>query len=189
MWDECNCWVVWAFFGIGMKTDLFQSWGHCWVFQICWHIECNTFTASSFRIWNSSTGIPSPPLSLFVVMLSKAHLTSLSKMSGSFLLIPFSTLNIHAMGNTLIKRKKSIILCTFTIYYWKIKLKSAIVGSEFLSLYLKSIGMQASLPIIMPYVGSEYNNDLYQTLCRIMKRSGKTSRARPYCLGSNFWAS
>ena len=25
---------------IGMKTDLFQSHGHCWVFQICWHIEC-----------------------------------------------------------------------------------------------------------------------------------------------------
>ena len=23
-----------------MKTDLFQSCGHCWVFQICWHIEC-----------------------------------------------------------------------------------------------------------------------------------------------------
>ena len=52
MWDECNCVVVWAFFGIaffgtGMKTDLFQSCGCCWVFQICWHIECNTFTESS----------------------------------------------------------------------------------------------------------------------------------------------
>ena len=52
-----------------MKTDLFQSCGHCWVFQICWHIECSTFTASSFRIWNSSTGIPSLPLALFIVML------------------------------------------------------------------------------------------------------------------------
>ena len=66
-----------------MKTDLFQSCGHCWVFQICWHIECSTFTASSFRIWKSSTGIPSPPLALFVVMLSRAHLTSHSRMSGS----------------------------------------------------------------------------------------------------------
>ena len=71
MWDECNCAVVWAFFGIAflrdsMKTDLFQSCGHCWVFQICWHIECSTFTASSFRIWNSSTVIPSPPLALFI---------------------------------------------------------------------------------------------------------------------------
>ena len=33
-----------------------------------------TFTASSFRIGNSSTGIPSFPLALFVVMLLKAHL-------------------------------------------------------------------------------------------------------------------
>ena len=37
MWDECNCAVVWAFlalplFGIGMKTNLLQSCGHCWVF-------------------------------------------------------------------------------------------------------------------------------------------------------------
>ena len=66
-----------------MKTELFQSLGHCWVFQICWHIECNTFTTPSYRIWNSSTGIPSPPLALFVVMLPKAHLTSHSRMSGS----------------------------------------------------------------------------------------------------------
>ena len=70
-------------FGIGVKTDLFQSCVHCWVLQTCWHIECSTFTASSSMIWNSSTGIPSPPLALFVVMLSKAHLTSHSRMSGS----------------------------------------------------------------------------------------------------------
>ena len=57
------------FFGIGMKTNIFQSCGHCWVFQICCFIECSTFTASSFRIWGSSTGIPPPPLALFVVML------------------------------------------------------------------------------------------------------------------------
>ena len=66
-----------------MKTDLFQSCVLCWVFQICWHIECSTFTASSFRIWNSSTGMPSPPLALFIVMLPKAHSTSHSRMSAS----------------------------------------------------------------------------------------------------------
>ena len=71
------------FFGIRMKTDFFQSCGHCWVFQICWHIECSIFTASSFRIWNSSTGILSLPLALFIVILPKAHLTSHSRMSGS----------------------------------------------------------------------------------------------------------
>ena len=80
--------VVWTslalpFFGIGMKTDLFQSCGHCRVFQICWHIECSTFTALSFRILNSSTGIPSPPLALFIVTLPKAHLISHSRLSGS----------------------------------------------------------------------------------------------------------
>ena len=88
MWDECDCVVVWALFGIAFLRDWnenwpFQSCGHCWVFQICWHIECSTFTASSFRIWNSSAGVPSPPLALFVVMLPKAHLTSESQMCDS----------------------------------------------------------------------------------------------------------
>ena len=58
-----------SFFGIGVKIDLFQSCGHCWVFQICWYIDCCTLTASSPRIWNSSAGIPSLPLALFIVML------------------------------------------------------------------------------------------------------------------------
>ena len=91
---EMNAIVWWfehslalPFLGIGKKTDLFQSCGHGWVFQICWHIECSTFTASSFRIWNSLTEIPSPPLALFVVMLPKVHLTSCSRMPGSGLVI------------------------------------------------------------------------------------------------------
>ena len=92
MWNECNCAVVWTFFGIALfwecnETDLFQSCGHCWVFQICWHIKCSTFTASSFRIWNSSAAIPSSPLALFIAMLPKAHLTSHSRMAGSRLVI------------------------------------------------------------------------------------------------------
>ena len=78
IWDECNCVVVWTFFGIAFLWDwnencLFQSCGHCWVFQICWHIEYSTFMASSFRIWNSSARISWPPLTLFIVMLSKVH--------------------------------------------------------------------------------------------------------------------
>ena len=53
MWDECNCAVVWAFFGIAFLWDWNENWPfpvlwHCWVFQICWHIECSTFTASTF---------------------------------------------------------------------------------------------------------------------------------------------
>ena len=81
-----------SFFGIGMKTDLFQSCGHC-CFPICWHIECSAFTAPSFRIWNSSPGIPSPPLALLVVMLPKAHLTLHSRMSGSRWVITWSWLS------------------------------------------------------------------------------------------------
>ena len=86
MWNECSCPVIWTFlalsFGTEMKTSLFHFCGHCWVFQICWHIECSTLTASSFRILHSSARIPSSPLVLFVVMLPKAHLTSYSRMSG-----------------------------------------------------------------------------------------------------------
>ena len=77
--------ILWhsPFLGLKGKLIFSQSYGHCWIFQICWHIECSTLTASSFRIWNSSTGIPSPPLALFVVMLSKAHLTSHPRISDS----------------------------------------------------------------------------------------------------------
>ena len=80
VWDECDCAVVWGFFGIAFLWDWNEHWPFpvLWPllsFQICWHIECSIFTASSFRIWNSSTGIPSPLLALFIVMLSKAHFT------------------------------------------------------------------------------------------------------------------
>ena len=96
------------FFGIGMKTDLFQSCGHCWVFQVSWHIVCSTFTASSFRIWNRSTGIPSPPLALLVVMLPKAHFPSDSRLSGSRWVILPPLLNI------------SCFCCvhTISVLYW-----------------------------------------------------------------------
>jgi len=88
MCNERNCVVVWAFLGIVLLSGWNENWpflvlGHCWVFHICWPIECSTFTALSFRIWNSSTGIPSPPLPLFIVMLPKAHFASHSMMFGS----------------------------------------------------------------------------------------------------------
>jgi len=86
VWDECNCAVVWVQFGIVLLWD----WNENWPFPVLWlsfpnllaH-ECSTFTASSFRIWNSSAGIPSPPQALLVGMLLKAHLTLHSRMSGS----------------------------------------------------------------------------------------------------------
>ena len=76
MWDECNCVVVWTFFGIAFLWD----WNENWPFPVLWLLlrfpnllaywvrqsSCldDDFTASSFRIWNSSTRIPSPPLAL-----------------------------------------------------------------------------------------------------------------------------
>ena len=36
---------------IGMKTELFQSCGHCWVFQICWHTECSKFNSNDHYIY------------------------------------------------------------------------------------------------------------------------------------------
>ena len=88
VWEECKCAVDWTFFGIAFlwdwnETDVFQSCGHCCVYLIYWHIEYSFLTASSFRIWNSSTGIPSPPLAFFIVMFLQAHLTLHSRMSGS----------------------------------------------------------------------------------------------------------
>ena len=88
MWDECNFAVVWTFFGITFLWD----WSENLPFPVLWPLLSfpnllaywvQHFTASSFRIWNTSTGIPSPPLALFTVMLPKAYLTSHSRMSGS----------------------------------------------------------------------------------------------------------
>ena len=88
MWDECNCAVVWAFFGAAFLKD----WNENWPFPVLWPLlsfpnvpTCwvQHFHSISFRIWNSSTGIPSPPLALFIVMLPKAHLTLHSRISGS----------------------------------------------------------------------------------------------------------
>ena len=76
MQNECNCMIVWTFFGIALLWD----WNENWPFPILWPLLnfpnllvywMQHFPVSSFRIGNSSTGIPSPPLALFVVMLPK----------------------------------------------------------------------------------------------------------------------
>ena len=63
-----------------------------WCFPVLWPLLSfpnllsywvQHFHSTSFRIWNISTGIPSLPLPLFKAMLSKAHLTLHSRMSGS----------------------------------------------------------------------------------------------------------
>ena len=59
MWDVWNYSVVWAFLGNAFLWDWNENWPFpvLWPlpsFQICWHIECSTLAAASFRIWNSS---------------------------------------------------------------------------------------------------------------------------------------
>ena len=77
--------ILWHCPSLGNWNEnwLFQSCGHCWVFQICWHIQCSTLTASSCRILNSSPRNPALLQALLVVMLPKAHLTSHSRISSS----------------------------------------------------------------------------------------------------------
>ena len=88
VWDECNCAVVWAFFGSAFLWD----WNENWPFPVLWPLLSfpnllaywvQHFHSIIFQDWNSSTGIPSPTLALFVAMLPKAHLTSHSRLSGS----------------------------------------------------------------------------------------------------------
>ena len=105
-----------------MKTDLFQSCGYCWVFQICWHIECSIFTESSSRIWNRSTGIPSPPIALLVVMLPKGHLTSHSRMSGSRWVITPLWLSSHTLAKKCSKFSKPGFNNTWTVNFQMFKL-------------------------------------------------------------------
>ena len=88
IWDECNCVIIWTFYSIAFLWDGNESWP----FPVLWPLLsfpnllaywASTFTASFFRIWNSSTVIPSPPPALFVVILPKALSTSYSRRSGS----------------------------------------------------------------------------------------------------------
>ena len=84
-------------------TKLYSSLnilGHCpslrpewnWSFPILWPLLSfpnslaywvQHFNSITLRILNSSAGIPSPPLALFLIMFPKAHLTSHSRMSSS----------------------------------------------------------------------------------------------------------
>ena len=93
MWNACNGAIVWTFFGIAFLWD----WNENWPFPVLWLLlsfpgvlayslewiwRVQHFHSIAFRIWNSSTGVPSPPL-VFSLMLPKAHLPSHSRMSGS----------------------------------------------------------------------------------------------------------
>ena len=80
--------VVCKFFGIAFLWE----WNENWPFAVLWPLLSfpnllaywvQHFHSIILQDLNSSTGMPSPPLALFVVMLSKAHLTLHSRISGS----------------------------------------------------------------------------------------------------------
>ena len=84
MWGECNCVVVWAFFGAVFLWD----WNENWPFSVLWPLlsfpNLLAYLVLHFHsVIFCSPGIPSPPLALFIVMLPKAHLTLHSSMSVS----------------------------------------------------------------------------------------------------------
>ena len=135
--------ILWHCLSLGLEWKLTFSSpvATAWVFQICWYIEGSTFTASSFRIQNSSTGIPSPPLALFIVMLPTAHLTSHSRISGSiwvitplwfcvslrYILYSYSVYSCHLFLVSSISAR-SILFLSFIvpIFAWNISLESLI---------------------------------------------------------------
>ena len=151
-----------------MKTDLFQSCGHCWVFQICWHIECITFTASSFRIWNSSTEISSPPLALFIVMLPKAHLTLNSRMSGSrWVITP-----LWLSGSW-----------RFFFFFFCIVLLCILANSSYDASFLMLLGMTKHIfPLQCSFLKGRYHKHLHDILSQKSKRNLKInmSNVKPF---------
>ena len=71
MWNELSLGLEWKLtFSSPVVTAEFSKFA-------------GILSASSFQICNSSAGIPSPPVALFIVMLPKAHLTSHSRRSST----------------------------------------------------------------------------------------------------------
>ena len=163
LWNSLNIFWQCPSLGLEWKVTFSSSVTTAEFFQICWHIECNSLIPSYFRIWNSSAGIPSPPLALFVVMLPKIHLTSHSKMSGSTWVITPSWLSgslrsfcysshVYTCHLFLISTAsvRSILFLSFIvpIFAWNIPLASLIFLKRFLVfsiLLFSSISLHWSL--------------------------------------------
>ena len=72
VWDECNCAVVWAFFGIAFLTD----WNENWPFPVLWPLlSFPNLLAYWVQHFHS--------INFYLVMLPKGRLISHSRMSGS----------------------------------------------------------------------------------------------------------
>ena len=65
MWGGCNCAVVWAFFGIGMKLTFSSPVAMAELSKFADILNAALLQPHSLGILNSSAGISSPPLALF----------------------------------------------------------------------------------------------------------------------------
>ena len=95
VWEECNCVVVWTFFGIALLWD----WNENWPFPVLWPLMSfpNLLAILSvalsqhhlFRFEIAQLEFDHLHLALFIVMLPKARLTLQSRISDSkWLIIP-----------------------------------------------------------------------------------------------------
>ena len=90
MWNECDCVVIWTFFGIALFLGLASPVATVELYKFASILSVALLSAPSFRIWSSSAEILSTPPVLFVEMLPKAHLTSHSRMFVSrWVITPF----------------------------------------------------------------------------------------------------
>ena len=93
VWDNCNCAVVWIFWALPFlrlewKLTFSSPEATAEFFKLAGILSVAPYQHHLLG-FESSTGIPSPPLVLFRVTLPKAHLTSHSRMSGStWVIIP-----------------------------------------------------------------------------------------------------
>ena len=145
IWNNCNCAVVWTFLDI----VLLWYWNEKWPFPVLWPLLSfpNLLAYwvqhfhSIFRIWNSSAGIPSPPVALFVVNLPKAHLTLCCRISGSSWVITPSRLSVslrpflysssvyccHLLLISYTSVRSFLFLsCTVPIFAWNVPLTSPV---------------------------------------------------------------
>ena len=107
--------LVPPFLGIGLRIDLFWSCGHCWVFLICWHNECNILMASSFRDLNSSVGIPSHSLAVLTAFLRPTWLCTPECLS---------------LGGYILWIYKFIQLCEFKKWFSSVQFSHSVVSNS-----------------------------------------------------------
>ena len=95
MWDECNCAVVWTFFGIAFFGIIMGlEWKVTFTSSVATAAFSKFETLSQHHLLGFERAqLEFPLLALLIVMLPKAHLTSHSRMYGSRWAIPPSWLS------------------------------------------------------------------------------------------------